>query len=212
MPKLMNQAIISVGDVSINIPDLKMKAEPLFYKYTTFTVDSNYNNLISAGNSANASGLYNPLAFTASGSGFYDPKEMYDARERYNTATSTLEEVNPNATYKFTAPEEGLYRIKITLGNDVASTSGGTPTSITSALVFDNTNNHSKGGLYRPDGTKHISWTENEWSADHPHRDFQVNMAAGQVFWLSGWSIGATDAFMQVEIQIDLIKVVQETA
>lgn len=210
MPKLMNKAIISAGDVSINIPDLKIKAEPLFYKYATFTVDSNFNQLDATEPGVhNTPGVYNPIAFTRSES-TYDPREIYDARLAWNG--TTLVEINPSATHKFTAPEEGLYRIKFTLGNDVASTSGGTPSRIQAAILFDNTNNHSSGGLYRPDETRHISWTENEWSADHPHRDYEVNMAAGQVFWISGWSIGATDAFMQVEIQIDLIKIVQETA
>ena len=212
MPKLMNQAIISVGDVSISIPDLKMKAEPLFYKYTSFSVDTGYNTLIGCGNSANSTGIYNPLTFTASGTQFYDPKEIYDAQFRWNSTTSTLEEVNPNATFKFTAPEEGLYSIKLTVGNDIASTSGGTPSYINTAIRFDNTNNPNQSESVRPDGIPHTSKGEQGWNFEHPYRLYQVNMSAGQVFWLSAWSIGATDAFMQVEIQIDLIKVVQETA
>ena len=210
MPKLMNKAIISAGDVSINIPDLKMKAEPLFYKYASFSVDGNYSTLTSAGNSANTTGVYNPIALIASGSTFYDPKEIYDARYRWNSTTSTLEEVNANATYKFTAPEEGLYNIKFIVGNDVQSTSGGSPSYINTAIRFSNTASGSYSD--RPDGTGHISWGEQGWNFEHPYRSYQINMPAGQVFWVSAWSIGATDAFMNFEIQIDLIKVVQETA
>lgn len=198
----------TLSDLATSTGKSNLKIEPLFYKFTSFTVDANYNSITATGNTASSSGIYNPIAFTASGSNFYDPKEIYDARERWNYTTSTLEEVNPNATYKLTAPEEGLYIIKCVVGDDTSSGSGGNPSKINTSIRFDNTNNPTNDAGLRPDGTDHIHFGEQGWNHEHPYRTYQINMSAGQVFWVSAWSVGSTDAFMQFEIQIDLIKVV----
>ena len=92
----MNKAIISAGDVSINIPDLKLKENRVYYHYTSGDSINTAINFYSFGGINYTSSDYVPINYSGTG---FDPENMFT-----------------NGTGKFTVQKAGLYVIKLGVG------------------------------------------------------------------------------------------------
>lgn len=207
MPKLMNQAIISVGDVSISIPDLKLKSERIFFKYGTMSVNANLNSHSNAGNTHSSSGVFVPILMPIS-TDTVDTRQMYSAYINHQYGASP----NPGATGKFTAPETGLYQIQFFYTGTELSVPGNTAGYLTSGIYMDHGQGNTDSNKLISDGKDFRSFGHGDYGYTSYEHNLQVNLNQGDSFWVSVWNSGNKDSSITYEVQINLMSIIQETA
>ena len=212
MPKLMNKAIISAGDVSINIPDLKVKTQNIFAWYQDANQSgANVTNYQTITGDTSLPTVVTPLIMNLISTKAKDTYDMYSAEYKRDANGNLVQNTNP--TYKFTAPKAGTYKIKIFKGPKESQFSSSSSNALKTYIYIDHDNDNNVSRFTeQDDGSWANSYHAHKWELNsYAYHNMDVYLEAGTKFWV-GFNTDVDTDYVTLEVYVDLIEIVQETA